>query len=291
MILIKYATRSRVTQFLRNMRQIKLLTVTPYKVIVSCDEDDNLMNNTKVREYTRTRFPEAKLCFGKRTTKVGAINRDMEHAGEWDVLVNYSDDVRFTIRAWDRRMLAAISRVYGSSLDFFAHFNDGYVGDRLPTVSIIGRDYWKRDLNIYHPSYKSFSCDAEAMYVAMMRRRYHYFKDIIFKHEHPANSRLNKNDILYKHNSTYSDHDTQNYFARLNSFFGETDGMEILLARPELKRYVGNFSPVLYRRGEALPESFEPDQEAITGGRNHLDISRATRPRRPNNRGKEKPAA
>lgn len=125
------------------------------------------------------------------------------------------------MRAWDRKMIHHIQNKWGESLDFFAHFNDGYVGERLPTVSIMGLDYYNRDKYIYEHGYKSFSCDAEAMYVAMMRKRYHYFKELLFKHEHPANSRYNRYDALYKENSLHTNHDTPYYFARLNNYFGE----------------------------------------------------------------------
>lgn len=238
MILIKYATRSRPQHFVRAMRNIVQTTVTPYKVIISCDEDDKTMNTRQIQTYTASRYRNAQIFYGPRVTKVEAINRDMDKAGEWDVLVNFSDDMIFKVHAWDRIMLNRINAKWGGTTDFFAHFNDGYVFDALPTMSIMGKQYWDRDTYIYHPSYKSFSCDAEAMYVAMMRRRYHYFKDILFKHEHPANSKVNKNDALYKANSGHSRHDTENYFNRLYNYFDEPSGHEVLNAKYELKQYL-----------------------------------------------------
>lgn len=237
-ILIKFATRSRPTQFIRAMRNILQTTVTPYKVMVTCDEDDRLMNTSQIKSYVESRFKTAEMRFGRRVSKVEAINRDMDQSGDWEVLINFSDDMMFKVRAWDRIMLSRIRSVWGESTDFFAHFNDGYVGDRLPTMSIMGRAYFERDKYIYHPSYKSFSCDAEAMYVAMMRGRHHYFKDLLFKHEHPANSRMNRNDILYKTNSGYTAHDTKNYFSRLYRYFDEPSGHEIMRSKPELKKYL-----------------------------------------------------
>lgn len=238
MIIIKYATRSRPQQFVRAMRNLHQTMVTPHKIIISCDEDDKLMNTKQMRDYVSTRFKTAELYFGQRVSKVEAINRDMDKAGEWTVVVNFSDDMVFKTRGWDRVMLSRISAVWGTSTDFFAHFNDGYVGDRLPTMSIIGCEYYNRDKYIYHHSYKSFSCDAEAMYVAMMRGKYHYFRDILFKHEHPANSKINRIDSLYRLNSGYSVHDTENYFKRLVGYFDEPAGHEILKARSELKKWL-----------------------------------------------------
>lgn len=219
MILINYATKSRPNLFVRAMNNIRTTTLTDYKILVSCDEDDRTMNTPQIRKFIDSRHRNTQLFYGPTVSKIDAINRDIEHAGDWSILVNMSDDFVFKVRGWDRLLRQRVSTVWGESTDFFAHFNDGYVGHKLPTMSIIGREYFERDGYVYHPIYKSFSSDAEAMYVAMARGRYHYFKDVLAKHEHPANSRVNRNDSLYKHNSTHSTHDTKNYFERLNNDF------------------------------------------------------------------------
>ena len=99
-------------------------------------------------------------------------------------------------------------------------YNDGFVGDKLSTLSIMGRDYFNRDGYIYHPDYKSFSCDAEAFYVAQMRGKHHYFDKIIFKHQHPAWIGIG-NDETYSKNSLATDHDLKVYWHRLNNYFFE----------------------------------------------------------------------
>jgi len=221
MMLIKFASRSRPQQFVRAMGNIRTTTLGPYRIIVSADSDDRTMNNPQIQQYvSSSRFPGAKIFYGPSQGKIAAINRDMEHAGEWNILVNFSDDMQFVVRGWDNLLRRKVQSVWASSLDWFAHFNDGYVGDKLPTMSIMGRDYYQRDGHIYHHSYKSFSCDAEAMYVAMARGRHHYFRDILFKHQHPANDpRKIKSDTLYRANAQLGRPDAANYFERLNNNF------------------------------------------------------------------------
>jgi hypothetical protein len=177
------------------------------------------MNTQQIRDFITNRHRNAQIFYGPDQGKIGAINRDMEKAGDWQILVNFSDDMVFKVSGWDKILRQKVSSVWGDSTDFFAHFNDGYIGDALATMSIIGREYYERDGYIYHPSYKSFSCDAEAYYVAIARGRHHYFDDVIFKHEHPSNNKSTRNDSLYKQNAKVAGGDTQNYFRRLNNNF------------------------------------------------------------------------
>lgn len=237
MILIKYATRGRRDWFIKAIENIyATIKTTEFKIIVSADLDDPSMNNHDIKKFVST-FVNMQIFYGNSKSKIEAINKDMEHSGEWDVLINMSDDFSFIVNDWDEKIIEHITKIWGYSLDFFCHFNDGYVGEALPTMSIMGRTYYERDNYIYHPSYKSFSCDAEAFYVAMMRGRYHYFPEVYFLHQHPSNSPTPK-DKTYQVNSKFTVHDTKNYFERLKNYFYEPTGHQILKARPELKHYL-----------------------------------------------------
>lgn len=236
-ILIKYATRGRSQYFLKAISNI-MFTIHDqnYMILVSIDDDDLSMANDNMNALFMTN-DNLLLCTGPHETKISAINRDMDKAGDWDILVNMSDDFFFVQPGWDNHVRQRAKDNWPNSLDWVAHFNDGVCGDALPTMSVMGREYYERDRYIYHPSYKSFSCDAEFMYVAMMRGKYKYFPEIIAKHQHPSSSPM-PNDEVYRINSTYTDQDTKTYFHRLRNFFDEKNGHEILLARPELKKYL-----------------------------------------------------
>lgn len=210
-LLIKYATRGRKLLFVPAIQNIcDTVLDTNFEIIVSIDSDDEFMMGLSPNKYLSFHHAE-------RTSKVGAINRDMDNV-KFDWLVNFSDDMRFTAPGWDQRMLRKIRSVWDNSTDFFAHFNDGFVGEKLPTMSVMGWDYYQRDKYIYHPSYKSVSCDAEAMFVAMMRGKHHYFPEVYFNHMHPANCRF-QSDQTYRDNDKYGDADTRNYFERMSRCF------------------------------------------------------------------------
>src|SRR5690242_20191988 len=236
-ILIKYATRHRPQYFLKAITNImSTIHDQNYEILVSIDDDDFTMQAERIIQFCNSNSRIA-VYTGPHDTKVAAINRDMEKFGDWDILVNMSDDFFFVQPGWDNIIRQKIKDVWGSSLDFYAHFSDGYTHDQLCTMSIIGRDYYNRDGYIYHPDYKSFSCDAESYYVAMMRGRYHYFPEVLAKHQHPANSPA-PNDETYRKNSLHTDHDVKVYFERLKRYFDEPSGHEILKARPELQKYL-----------------------------------------------------
>lgn len=217
-ILIKLASRSRPSKFFRALQNIKNQTQGEYKVLVSADSDDKTMNNRQMIRHVST-LKNVAMYFGEHCTKIEAINRDMDKVEGWDILVNFSDDFQIVRRGWDRILRTQVAERWPGSTDWFAHYTDSYVHEALPTISIMGRDYFLRDNYIYHPSYKSFSCDAESFYVAKARGCHHYFAERLFKHEHPANNRRLRNDSLYKINSFHSTHDVKNYYERLNNNF------------------------------------------------------------------------
>lgn len=237
-ILIKYATRGRADWFKKAMvnMQATISDDVNFAILISADYDDAQMYNHSMMALAET-MNNSRLVFGNSKSKIDAINRDMDQIIDWDILINMSDDMSFCVQGWDNIIRQRVKDIWGESTDFFAHFNDGYTGDKLPTMSIMGRKYYDRDGYIYHSSYKSFSSDAEAYYVAMMRERYHYFPEVLFLHQHPTNTPM-KNDHTYHINSLHTDHDTKNYFERLKRYFDEPAGHEILRSRPELKPYL-----------------------------------------------------
>lgn len=210
-LLIKYASRSRPEKFRAAMRNI-LDTIKggDWQIIVSIDSDDAAMGGIALNEQ----YPNTQFWINSPGGKIAAINANVPLTG-WDWLVNMSDDMVFVREGWNEIMEQKIKQVWGESTDFFANFNDGYQGEKLPTMSIMGYEYYTRFFYIYAPCYKSLSCDAEAMYVAQSLGRYHYFPEVLFKHQHPANVRGLKSDSLYAQNEVFQPQDTRTYFQRL----------------------------------------------------------------------------
>lgn len=211
-ILIKYATRGR-----RNLFQEALLNIyttigtNDYEIIVSADKDDADMRNPILGPNTR-------VYYGEPSNKIEAINRDMDKAGDWDLLIAMSDDMYWISSDWAPVMISLIKQKCGDSLDFFAHFNDGYTGDKLPTMSIMGRDYYLRDNYIYHPAYKAFSCDSEQFFIAKLRARWYYFPNKLFEHRHPSNLSTSA-DNTYALSSKYGAGDIATYKKRRKFLF------------------------------------------------------------------------
>ena len=146
-------------------------------MILSVDADDDAtMRSEELKAIQRDSRVIVK--FGLSKNKINAINRDVPKKG-WDILVNLSDDQIFTVKEFDR-----VIDTCGS--DEFLHLPDGYVNHLLPTMSIMGNDYYNRFGYIYHPDYASLWCDNEAMDVAIELGCYRYEPQQIFKHLHPA---------------------------------------------------------------------------------------------------------
>lgn len=212
--LIKFATRGRASKFLQGMKNIReSIRTEDYLIVVSVDEDDNEM---VAMMPDINRMHNTAGYVGKPWGKVAAINRDVSLYIPWDILVNYSDDMQLA-NGWSDIVERNVKATW-SDTDFFYHCNDGHVGERLPTMSIMGREYYERFGYIYHPAYKSVSCDAEQFYVAITLGKHKYFPEPIVEHRHPVNVKSNY-DSVYKINDQYANQDTATYFKRMKKNF------------------------------------------------------------------------
>lgn len=204
-ILFKYASRERPSWFLRGLQNIShtISKDRNYEVLATCDTDDELMYRQLVIDKANNICKKITWAWGKSKNKIHAINRGMQKAkSNWDVLINFSDDMLFQFELWDSYMETLINDKWGESLDFFAHFNDGYTGKSIPSMSIIGRDYYNRFNRIYPEKYNSLWADNHVMEEAKILDRYHYFEDVIYKHKHPATENIPQ-DNLYKYNESF----------------------------------------------------------------------------------------
>lgn len=221
-LLIKYPTRGRPENFFEALQNIEdTISTNDYSVLVTADVNDPSMNNFEVLAKVLHAYQNVFIAYDTQVSKVDAINRRMDVAEKmkWDWSVVMSDDQKFMVEGWDCEMLNLIKRIWGDSTDFFAHFSDNYTCEKLPTLNVCGREYYDRDGFFYHPSYGSVSCDAENMWVAMMRGKYHYFPEVFFHHVHPGNIATLPTDETYRGNDKFGDADTRNYFERMKHYF------------------------------------------------------------------------
>lgn len=204
-ILYNFASRSRPRRFQQTMDNIARMSAGSAHIFaVKLDHDDPLL----------TRYPDYRSAFiGHSVSKVHAINRDIPTTG-WDILVNISDDIRFTARGFDN-----IIRQHCGPDDFvlfpepFASRKENTVEGIISVMSVIGRAYYERDGYVYHPSYKRTHCDDEATNVAKIRGRYKEVMEDIFYHEHP-HAGYKVNDPLYRLQRKTWAADAENYRQR-----------------------------------------------------------------------------
>lgn len=218
-ILFKYATRSRPELFKRGIESIlNNVSNDNFQILVSVDHDDNSMI-PMTNEYKD--HPNISVVVGRSRNKIHAINRDMELAEGWDILVNMSDDMVFVEKGFDdiirnefffNNTPSSLEHEYVLGLDECLHFPDGNRTD-LITMSIMGKDYYKRFGYIYNPEYVSLYCDNEQTEVAKILGCYKYVDKIIFNHLHPAYGKAIF-DLQYQHTESFGGIDRETYLKR-----------------------------------------------------------------------------
>lgn len=199
-ILVQYASRSRPQRFFEGLRNIFQLAADKTNIVVHCclDADDGSMFRrsddpaqiVEALPFVKTEMdlhavdPEMLIDYdiGYSKSKVDAINRPLPSI-PWDILVNFSDDMRFIVFGWDEIIREGF-RCNGD--DLFLHYPDNDAKQMLSTMSIMDRKYYDRDGWIYHPGFKSLWADNFAMDLAQRRGRYRYLGIQIFYHYHPA---------------------------------------------------------------------------------------------------------
>ena len=167
MILFNFATRSRPEKAAATIASIREYCLGKYVIYMKIDQDDEA-----TLSYD---FPNTRQVIGVSRSKIHAINRGVNDISGWDVLVNISDDQVF---------INPFSIDCGP--DEFIHYPDGHVNERLCTMSVMGRDYYRRFGYVYHPDYVSLWSDNESMEVAQQLGCYRYIDEHIFTHNHPA---------------------------------------------------------------------------------------------------------
>lgn len=225
-ILFKFASRSRINKFFSALDNIieNISDLDNFCILVSLDIDDITMNNpssiNKLVYYIQ-KYPEKIIVkFGNSKNKIDAINRDVNEIKQkydFDILVNFSDDMQIIEKGFDEIIRNKFS-VHYADTDGNIYFNDGFVGDKISTMSIIGRKYYDKFNYIYHPSYHSLWCDNEYTEVAKKNQKIIYFDERIFNHNHPANVGGFIDEQLIK-TEGFSEIDRKNYEQRLNNNF------------------------------------------------------------------------
>jgi hypothetical protein len=219
-LLIKFPTRGRPEKFFNVLDQYLSFMDDKenYRVVVSCDEDDDSMNNVHIIQKINS-YKNVRIFFSKNKSKIEAVNANMDEQKEYDIILLASDDMIPVQKGFDS-MIRENMRKYFPDMDGVLWFNDGYQGRTLNTLCILGKEYYKRFNYIYHPSYKSLWCDNEFTHVSQMLKRQVYIDKIIIKHDHPASNQELKEDEIYIRNQKFESSDRITYEQRKKKNFG-----------------------------------------------------------------------
>lgn len=210
-ILYNLASRSRPQRLFETIDRIEALANDHnHTILVKIDIDDRC-DYSRLLDYKNTT-----IRISRSNNKVHAINRDIPATG-WDILVNVSDDIRFTAKGFDD-----IIREHCGEDDFVLFpepYADGQVikgkNERISVMSVIGHQYYERDKCVYFNDFKSVFCDNFATRLAEIRDCLKTVEIPIFYHEHPT-AGYAVNDAQYRHTESYWNEDKKTYYSMIN---------------------------------------------------------------------------
>jgi hypothetical protein len=217
-ILVKFPTRDRKEKFFEVLQKYYDFALDKKNIVflITLDTDDTSMNCDEVKERLN-KFENLNFVFGTSKNKIDAVNRDITD-GDWDIILLASDDMIPNQLGYDDIIRNRMKENFADT-DGVLWFNDGFQGNKLNTLCILGKKYYKRFGYIYCPEYKSTWCDNEFMDVANILKKQKYFDNVIIKHEHPDWGFGNR-DIIHNLNYENLNYDMNLYKSRKVINFG-----------------------------------------------------------------------
>lgn len=154
---------------------------------INCDKYDPSMNNeniiNKIHNLTMSHeCISSNVHFDEDTNKIGAINSHIDGL-HFDIVICLSDDMVPKVDNWDDIIATNMEKFFPDT-DGCLHFNDGNQGNKLITLSILGKKLYDYFGYIYHPDYKSLYCDDEFTQEVYRLNKVKYIDQIIISHEH-----------------------------------------------------------------------------------------------------------
>ena len=209
-ILVKWPTRNRPERFAKALRAYQALRTTDQvDFLITIDMDDREMTRPHILEGLR-KWGNLRYEIIDPSGKIGAINSGLDAVcTKYDIIVLASDDMIPAVVGWDKRIIDDMGK-YFPDTDGVLWYNDGYTGQKLNTLTIMGTKYYRRFGYIYHPDYVALWCDNEMMDVANKLGKQKYFEDVIIRHEHPMNGH-GRVDALNIRDSRYYETDKKTY--------------------------------------------------------------------------------
>ena len=189
-ILVKYASRGRPERFLAGLENIYATCSSPeqLRVLVTADIDDDTMRNDEMRDKINS-YQNCKVIYGTSKNKIDATNRDLNilPSGfeDWNILVNFSDDMRWTASGWDDIIIKDFKSISPDYSHYLAYLDPDTHGV-LSTLFIAGKKWVDTFGFIYDPKFISLFCDNLVEDCAKKLNKYHYTSYSIYQHFNSA---------------------------------------------------------------------------------------------------------
>lgn len=251
-LLVRMPTRSRPAQAVEVLAKYKSMAGMPIIMEVVIDYDDPSITSEVLYRFHQL---GCIITYGAHKSKIEACNGG--RVNEWDILVLASDDMHVVQENWAVR-ICELFEEHWPLYEGCLHLDDGYAHDRVATISIMGKR-WYRQVGevVYHSSYKSLFSDDDHTEFARKMNRIVYVPEVLIEHRHPAAGK-GEHDPLYSVNDKHYFADKETYEARLARGF---DAPPVLLSilictfpqrRGMLERFVDYLEDQIAKAGRRL---------------------------------------
>ena len=209
--LFKFPTKSRPVKFKNTLEKYYsfLSNKYSYKFVITMNNNDGTMDNRSMINYLESK-PNLDFYYERIMSKVQAINANIDKYNDFNIICLLSDDMIPVVPGFDEIIFENMLK-YSKDFDIALHFNDGRVGQKLNTLSIMGKKLYDYFGYIYHPDYTSLWCDNEFHDVTYAMNKAVYIDQVIIKHEwikYTGRDMLNvENEKFYKISNWIGIHD------------------------------------------------------------------------------------
>ena len=221
-ILVKFPSRERPRPFEKTLKGYIENQSTDYvRYLITLDSDDKMLDfYVNICDKMISNGIKLKYIIEKSGSKIKAINRDMEWADNFEILVLASDDMICKQSGWDLILINEMTNYFPDTDGVLWHWdgagsktsgtkpkieNNQLVGG-LNTMCILGKKYFDRFGYIYHPDYLNLWCDNEFTEVSKILDKVFYSEQVLFRHEHWANGSqysYTNDDLMKKTQATF----------------------------------------------------------------------------------------
>ena len=143
-ILLKFPSRERPQKLLEVYKKYISMASNPSLIygLITLDSNDYTATPELIKNLENV-HSQTQIIVEISGSKIKAVNRDMDKAPEYDIILLASDDMIPQIIGYDEIIRQNMKNLYPDT-DGVLWFNDGLQGSRLNTLCILGKKYYQR---------------------------------------------------------------------------------------------------------------------------------------------------